>query len=236
MHWCCNENLFVSTALFYIFTPCAPSVRRRAWVRDNCRPRTAEETAYNPRTGGRSCVCPSRTPRHLFLLLTAEGLPERLFHRASGRKKRTAVASSGPADTRITAGPEPPRRRGKNRGSARDQPAHVGPRAGKPRQLHPALSLRTRSRRLPSNGAGPPSGEPSCGWEPRPPGAEVGQLPEVVGIPERQTGRQTLTEARAAERSWWPWSWASCSTTSPSTSRRCAGPVICPPLARPASL
>lgn len=60
--------------------------------------------------------------------------------------------------------------------------------------------------------------------------------PEVARIADRPSDWQALTGPGPAERTWWPWSWASCSTTSPSTSRRCACPDICLPLSKSAFL
>lgn len=116
----------------------------------------------------------------------------------------------------------------------RIRPTRAG-RANNPGQSHPLLDLRMRNPRLPSNRARPPSGEPSYGLDHRLPRAEVKEQPEVAGIPGWLTGERSLTGAGAARGSWRPWSWASCSTTSLSTSRRCACPNFCPPLFRPAS-
>lgn len=178
-------------------------------------------------------------PRHLFLLLTAEGLPRRLFHLAGGQQKEHLSLAPGLRirGTRLALGPEAPGEGTGCPGSSQpmvSRPTRAG-RTNHPFQLHPPLGLRTRSQRPQSNGARPASGEPSYGWDRRPPRAEVEEQPEVAGVWGGEPGRQTLTGAGAAQGSWWPWSWASFSTTSPSTSRRCACPDICPPLSKPAS-
>lgn len=65
----------------------------------------AQVRGHGPANPGRGSAPESAlpAPRHLFLLLTAQGLPRRLFHRTGGRTKRGAVAGPGAADTKTPA-------------------------------------------------------------------------------------------------------------------------------------
>lgn len=137
---------------------------RRAKVRGQRHPgRPGSRAGLEPREGGRSSAPARPAPRHLFLLLTAEGLSGSLFHRAGGRTRRAAAAGPGAA----AAHP------GRGRCPAK------GPDTGDVRTALPAGSARrppglTRSARPAHAQSGPlrdGAGPPSRGRGPRPPGS-----------------------------------------------------------------
>lgn len=149
------------------FHPGARCVQR-AKVRGHATrgPSGMQSHAPSPRQGASPESALPAHPGHLFLLLTAEGLPRRLLHRAGGRTEGAAVANPrawGRREPGPTLGPwAPGQETGRTPGAP---PACTCERRAPspPGQLHPPLRLRTRSPRRPSNGAGPPSGGPSCG-------------------------------------------------------------------------
>lgn len=204
-----------------------PAAGRRSEVRA-APGRPGSRAGLEPREEVRAPRQPSPRPRHLFLLLTAEGLSGSLFHRAGRRTRRAAAAAPGASAAHPGRGRSPAN--GGDTGDAftalRDGPARSPP--GQTRSARPAHA----QSGPPSDGAGLPSdgaGPPSRGRGPGPPGS--GSAGAAGSGPRHfPTNPLTgLTAAVAATRAWGPWSWASCSTTSPSTSRRCVGPGGGPP-------